>query len=131
MERYLSANKSFIYCLAEGCPSGQIRDTGVEGPIFRCAACGYRMCSAHEPVIPFHENEVCTQYSERIERERLEREAQGQAIQVRREQDEASVAEIGRSAVECPGCGSQIQKTSGCDHMTCKSRTRRIRFHGC
>ena len=78
------------------------------------------MCTAHNPVIPFHENEVCTQYTERIERERVEREARDEQARIRREQEEASVAEVGRSSVECPGCGAQIEKTDGCDHMTCK-----------
>jgi E3 ubiquitin-protein ligase RNF14 len=118
MRSFLSADANFLYCLAEGCPSGQIHDTGAEGPIFRCAACGYRMCTAHDPVIPFHENEVCTQYNERTEREKAEAE---EADRVRFQQEEASAAEVGRSSVECPGCGVQIQKTTGCDHMTCKS----------
>ena len=120
MRTFLNAETNFVYCLTEGCQSGQIHDTGVEGPIFRCAACGYRMCTAHDPVIPFHENEACTQYNERVELERVEREARDERVRVRREQDEASAAEAGRSSVECPGCGVQIQKIDGCDHMTCK-----------
>ncbi|CAG5166511.1 uncharacterized protein ALTATR162_LOCUS6935 [Alternaria atra] len=120
MRTFLNAETNFVYCLTEGCQSGQIHDTGVEGPIFRCAACGYRMCTAHDPVIPFHENEACTQYNERVELERVEREARDERVRVRREQDEASAAEAGRSSVECPGCGVQIQKIDGCDHMTCR-----------
>jgi hypothetical protein len=38
----------------------------------------------------------------------------------KREAEEASIAEVGRSSVECPGCGANIHKTAGCDHMTCK-----------
>ncbi|KAH6882466.1 hypothetical protein BKA58DRAFT_373374 [Alternaria rosae] len=128
MQSYLSTNKSFLCCLAEGCPSGQIHDTGVAGPIFRCAACGHRMCTAHNPIIPFHEDEVCTQYNERIERERLVREAQNEEVRLRREQEEASIAEVGKSSVECPGYGAQIQKTSGYDHMTCRWPGCRFQF---
>ncbi|KAF1835131.1 hypothetical protein BDW02DRAFT_496646, partial [Decorospora gaudefroyi] len=118
---YLSADTNFLYCLAAGCTSGQIHDTGVEGPIFRCVACGFRMCTAHEPVVAFHEGEACTQYTERVERERVERlTAKEEEARKRRQDDEASVAEVGRSSVECPGCGAFIQKTTGCDHMTCR-----------
>jgi hypothetical protein len=120
MRSLLSGEANFVYCQVEGCISGQIHDTGVEGPIFRCAACSFRMCTAHDPVIPFHEDEACSQYTERMDRERAEREAQEQNEKRRREQEEASVAEVGRSSMECPGCRVHIQKTSGCDHMTCK-----------
>jgi hypothetical protein len=120
MRSLLGAETNFQYCLAERCISSQIHDTGVEGPIFRCAACGCRMCTAHDPVIPFHEDEACSQYTERMDRERAEREAREQEARVRRQQEEASVAEVGRSSMECPGCGVNIHKTAGCDHMTCK-----------
>jgi hypothetical protein len=128
MRSLLSADKNFLYCHAEGCSSGQIHDTGVEGPIFRCAACGYRMCTAHDPIVPFHENEACTQYNERIaqeiaqaeEDEERERNQQEEEARIRRQHEAASAAEVAKSSVECPGCGVQIQKTKGCDHMTCK-----------
>ena len=117
----LSADEKFLYCLAEGCPSGQVHDTGIEGPIFRCAGCGFRMCTAHIPIIPFHENETCNTYTERMERERQEREArQEEDTRRKREDEEASAAEVKKNAVECPGCGVQIHKMAGCDHMTCK-----------
>lgn len=111
----LSADEKFLYCLAKGCPSGQIHDTGPEGPIFRCVNCGFRMCTAHTPVIPFHENETCKTYTERIAMETQERDARR-----KRKEEEASAAEVEKNAVECPGCGVRIQKMEGCDHMTCK-----------
>ncbi|CAN9302397.1 unnamed protein product [Alternaria alternata] len=88
------------------------------------------MCTAHDPVIPFHENEVCTQYNERMKREEAEMKArekeeervrtqQEEDMRVRRRQEEASAAKVAKSSVKCPGCGLQIQKISGCDHMTC------------
>ena len=128
MQRFLSADKDFLYCLTEGCSSGQIHDNGVEGPIFRCAACGHRMCTAHNPVVPFHENETCTQYNERIKHGTAEREAQEKESRLRGEQEEASAAEVSKSSVECPGCGVHIQKLSGCDHMTCKRVSRPFLF---
>lgn len=121
MRILLSSNNDFLYCLAKGCSSGQIHDTGVEGPIFRCAGCGFRMCIAHTPVIPFHENETCAMYTQRVERERQEKEArEEQDARRKREEEEASAAEVKKNAVECPGCGVQIHKMSGCDHITCK-----------
>ncbi|KAH7555580.1 hypothetical protein BM1_07203 [Bipolaris maydis] len=96
-------------CLDE-CRKLHIHDTstlGEQGPIFRCVGCGYRMCTAHTPIVPFHENETCAEYDKRIETEKEEEEA-------------ASVALLKEKAQKCPGCGSQIEKTTGCDRMTCK-----------
>jgi hypothetical protein len=86
------------------------------------------MCTAHDPIVPFHENEACTQYNERIaqeiaqaeEDEERERNQQEEEARIRRQHEAASAAEVAKSSVECPGCGVQIQKTKGCDHMTCK-----------
>jgi hypothetical protein len=98
--------------MAEGCSSGQIHDEGVEANIFRCVACGFRVYTVHN--IPFHEDETCADYDRRVQ---LEKEMEG----IQREQEAASLAEVQRCAVVCPGCQAPIQKTSGCDHMTCKS----------
>ncbi|KAJ5058517.1 hypothetical protein J3E72DRAFT_196926 [Bipolaris maydis] len=110
LRSFLSTQEDFVYCMAPGCSSGQIHDTstlGEQGPIFRCVGCGYRMCTAHTPIVPFHENETCAEYDKRIETEKEEEEA-------------ASVALLKEKAQKCPGCGSQIEKTTGCDRMTCK-----------
>ncbi|KAI8943264.1 hypothetical protein NX059_001284 [Plenodomus lindquistii] len=120
MRSYLSSEPNFTYCLAPTCTSGQIHDTGTAGPIFRCAACKFRMCTAHTPPVPFHEDESCTQYTERVERKRIATEAREAALRVRREQEQASAAEVTKTSVECPGCGIMISKTVGCDHMTCR-----------
>jgi hypothetical protein len=75
------------------------------------------VCTHHEPHVPFHEDETCAQFEERIARERAAREEEERK---RREDEAASVAEVANSSVECPGCGAHITKTAGCDHMTCK-----------
>jgi hypothetical protein len=113
----LSADKDFLYCLAAGCTSGQIHFDRTQSPIFRCAACGYRMCTAHVPLVAFHEGETCKEFERRLE---AEKNAQEEQARKRREQEEASVQAVKQRARECPGCGAQIEKVSGCDHMTCK-----------
>jgi len=122
MRAFLSNDASFRYCLAEGCKSGQVHDSGAEGNIFRCGACGFRVCTIHD--MTFHEGETCTQYDERLvreERERIEKQEQEDKDRKRRQEEEiASVAAVDKFARACPGCKRPIQKTSGCDHMTCE-----------
>jgi hypothetical protein len=78
----------------------------------RCNACGFRKCIRHER--EWHINENCTQYDKRVanfERVEAEREAVKKSLQV-----------IFDSTKMCPGrgCGWNIEKNKGCDHMTCK-----------
>ncbi|KAF2636008.1 hypothetical protein P280DRAFT_510790, partial [Massarina eburnea CBS 473.64] len=110
----LSNDASFRYCIADGCTFGQIHDSDNDGNIFRCGACGFRACVTHD--VPFHTDETCRQYDERMQREESERTEE---IGLRREQEAASLEVVGKTAVQCPGCGMNIQKTGGCDHMTC------------
>lgn len=122
MRSLLSNDSHFIYRLAAGCTSGQIHDTSLEGNIFCCAACAFRMCTAHTPPVAFHESETCAQYVARSDHERSERKAREKetAARLRRTQDDASAAAVKGLSVKCPGCGVNIQKSVGCDHMTCK-----------
>jgi hypothetical protein len=108
----LSAEANFRYCMAEGCISGQIHDEGVDANIFSCGACGFRVCTVHD--VPFHDDETCAQYDDRRQ---LEEEA---SAHIKRNQEAASLAEVQRCAIVCPGCRAPIQKNSGCDQMTCK-----------
>lgn len=109
---FLSADSEFLYCQSPGCSSGQMHDASTEGYIFRCTECGYRYCTSCK--VAFHTDETCTQYQERIAKEREEE------LRIQKEQEEASLAEVTRVSVACPGCGANIQKSYGCDHMTCK-----------
>ncbi|KAF1955577.1 hypothetical protein CC80DRAFT_369270, partial [Byssothecium circinans] len=116
IQSMLNKDAEFRYCMAEGCSYGHMHDSSAEGNIFRCNACGFRVCAIHN--VPFHTDETCDQYSERIQREN---EARAEELRVREEQEKASLAEVSRSSVVSPGpdCGRNIQKTAGCDHMTC------------
>ena len=59
-----------------------------------------------------HKGQTCAEYAVRGKLERLPKE----------EQDRLAEEVVRREAVKCPGtgCGANIQKTEGCDHMICK-----------
>ncbi|KAH9868355.1 hypothetical protein J1614_007427 [Plenodomus biglobosus] len=65
------------------------------------------------PGDPAHEGETCDEYECRTS-------AQQHAEQIA--QEEASLAAIAHFSKKCPGpgCGYNIEKNNGCDHMTCK-----------
>lgn len=109
LQETLCDDSAFRYCIARDCPYGQIHDQDA-GNIFICGSCGHRHCTTHH--ITFHDGESCEQYDERM---RLANLSQA-------EQEEASKKELEKNSKQCPGsnCGYWIQKTSGCDHMTCK-----------
>lgn len=117
MERYerfatrdaLSEIPGFKWCLNQECDHGQIHDDagGIE-PILTCEACRFKCCTACNRA--WHQDETCEQYTQRLA---------AQPGQV-----DASDAWVANNSRKCPGCQSPIQKTEGCDHMTC-TRCRR------
>ena len=103
----LNTISEFRWCISPaGCTSGQIHESGVEGPIFRCISCGFKACTVHERA--WHEGETCEEYDYRINPKRKKAE------------EEASTKLVKKIAKNCPGCEWRIEKISGCDHMTCK-----------
>jgi hypothetical protein len=112
LQEALRDDPAFRYCIARDCLYGQIHDQDA-GNIFICGSCGHRHCTTHH--ITFHDGESCEQYAERMRLANLSRA----------EQEKASKEELEKNSKQCPGpnCGYWIQKTSGCDHMTCKCCT--------
>ena len=102
----LNTISEFRWCISPlGCTSGQIHESGAEGPIFRCISCGFKACTAHERA--WHEGETCEEYDYRINPKK-------------KAEEEASAKLVEKIAKNCPGCEWRIEKISGCDHMTCK-----------
>jgi hypothetical protein len=103
----LNTISEFRWCISPaGCTSGQIHESGAEGPIFRCISCGFKACTVHERA--WHEGETCEEYDYRINPKKKKAE------------EEASTKLVEKIAKNCPGCEWRIEKISGCDHMTCK-----------
>lgn len=92
-----------------------MHDASADGNIFRCTECGHKHCTVCK--VTFHTAETCTQYQERI-KEEAERE---ERMKLAKKDEEASLAKVKSLSVKCPGCGANIQKIDGCDHMTCKT----------
>jgi hypothetical protein len=97
----------FRYCISPGCPFSQLHNAE-DGNIFICATCGFRSCINHN--VAFHTGETCETYDVRKKFENMS------VV----EQEDASLAVVAKQTKKCPGCGYNILKSTGCDHMTCK-----------
>lgn len=102
----LSEMDDFHRCLAPGCESGQIHETGEDGPIFTCYVCGFKACTTHQ--VAWHEGETCKEYEYRTDGS------------LKRAEEVATEQTKQRTTKTCPKCASPIEKNDGCDHMTCE-----------
>lgn len=100
---------NFRWC--GSCESGQIHESAVEGDVFTCISCGYRTCINHANTL--HESFSCQQYGTRLSRQRKRDE---------RVQEAVDREAINAFAKKCPRqqCSYYIEKSGGCDHITCK-----------
>jgi hypothetical protein len=75
-----------------------------DGNIFNCRACKARYCLSYE--VPFHEKQTCEDYQAAAER--------------RNEDEKRSLDTVKQVSRPCPGCGINLDKFAGCDHVTCE-----------
>jgi len=109
----LSAMSGFTWCVNSECDAGQFCTsigTAVSPKIVTCSSCGTKSCSFHS--VPWHEGLTCTQFDEK-----RRREVRKKATEKLTHSDKRYLRAHTKS---CPKCGIAIQKTEGCDHMTCK-----------
>lgn len=106
----ISTFPNFRWCSSPRCKSGQIHVSGTDGPIFRCIACGTKSCIIHHNV-PWHEGMTCKEYDNDYRRDPKKK----------KREEAASKKLMEESTKRCPGrnCGAPIEKSAGCDHMTC------------
>jgi hypothetical protein len=97
---------NFIMCLGPRCDSGQIHETGDDQPIMTCTTCHFKTCFTHK--MPWHSGQTCAEY-DAYRQERMDQEAASEKL-------------IASTTKKCPNprCGHGIEKSGGCDHMTCK-----------
>lgn len=113
------------WCLAPRCNAGQVHQPSLHtklklagngkkhkrtratdnDTICTCTECGAKACVPCDR--PFHEDETCVQFQQRIKKA---------------EHDEiASLKTIAEECKKCPFCTRNIERRGGCDQMTCKS----------
>ncbi|TDZ71581.1 E3 ubiquitin-protein ligase dbl4 [Colletotrichum trifolii] len=115
VQRCLSGDPDFRWCLNPGCGSGQIVDTtrcrssnahsavfAFQSNLFRCYACGFEMCYRHQKAWRAGGSAFCDECTSA------------------QQQDEATEAFLNDHTKQCPRCMVNIIKgRNGCFHMTC------------
>ncbi|KAI9719698.1 MAG: hypothetical protein M1828_006131 [Chrysothrix sp. TS-e1954] len=81
--------------------SGQLHSDDSE-PIFTCQECGTKACTVCN--VPWHPEQTCA-------------DRQLETVNDDELKSKRVLAKISKS---CPQCTAQIEKTGGCDHMTCR-----------
>ncbi|KAK3114672.1 hypothetical protein LTR53_006758, partial [Teratosphaeriaceae sp. CCFEE 6253] len=102
----LGSLHDFAWCLKPNCGNGQLNPEN--NNYMHCQHCHYKQCLKHN--VPWHTGETCDQYEYRTFGMQAE------------EEEKKTQAMLDEVSKKCPGdkCGWRIQKTDGCDHMTCK-----------
>jgi len=99
-ERFLRRDQNSLMRDCPKCNADQPGDP--ERPWMKCVKCGHGFCFEHANA---HPKEVtCAEYNAEL---------------AKNEAYKNSEDVIRRTAKKCPGCGTYIQKLSGCNHMTC------------
>ncbi|KAH8675961.1 hypothetical protein BX600DRAFT_190897 [Xylariales sp. PMI_506] len=101
VKAFIGSIHDFRWCLNPVCGAGQI----VRGDCskVRCLHCRAASCAHHN--LPWHSGETCEQYDKRTRHQRKSEKA-----------SEKKVKEITKP---CPHCRRNVNKYSGCDHITC------------
>ena len=100
--RTLEKLPGFVWC-GHGCGCGQIH-ANVDYSRVRCHACKKTTCYKHKRA--WHEGRTCDQYD----------------TDAMNSDEVALLQYLEGSGVRCPKCSQGIEKSSGCDHMTCKKQ---------
>ncbi|KAI0530420.1 hypothetical protein GGR58DRAFT_232450 [Xylaria digitata] len=97
----LEGIKGFRWCLNPNCDAGQIFPSECEKA--KCHACKQSSCVRHD--VPWHSGETCEEYDRRTRKQR--------------KSYKLSEKHVKETTKPCPGCKKNVNKYSGCDHITC------------
>ncbi|KAF8247150.1 hypothetical protein K440DRAFT_313126 [Wilcoxina mikolae CBS 423.85] len=106
--KYLQSLAEYRSCLGPDCPNGQLHEGGEESPIVCCWLCGFKQCFTHHMPWDEHSGKTCDEVEADIQK------------RIKVEGITKSEELIRRTSKICPGCKFDIEKTGGCEHMTCQ-----------
>ncbi|KAK6385294.1 hypothetical protein LTR65_009220 [Meristemomyces frigidus] len=98
------SDEEFRSCPSASCSWGCFLSTREDGNIFNCQECQFKYCVVCE--VRMHEGETCAVYQQRLK------------TQDKSKEDQLSANAIKKMSKPCPKCGVNIDKISGCDHIT-------------
>ncbi|KAL5638030.1 hypothetical protein ACGC1H_002335 [Rhizoctonia solani] len=101
-QRELERQPNFVWCQNTRCGRGQVHHKGDASPLVICHYCHSRSCFRHRAI--WHSGLTCDDYD---------------LVILHDEEIQASEDYIGKHTKQCPNCRRPIEKTTGCDHMTC------------
>ena len=99
-QREIEKMEEFIWCSNPSCHAGQLNEGGAMNTIVTCYHCRQKTCFIHK--VKWHEGMTCDEYTQSLDQDQ-----------------NTSRQWIVENCKKCPNCPYEIQKTDGCDHMTC------------
>ncbi|KAF1938647.1 hypothetical protein EJ02DRAFT_354090 [Clathrospora elynae] len=99
----LESTKNWTWCGLKSCKSGDVHDPRY--PKFCCKVCNKAHCITHN--VAWHKGETCSEYDYRKNK------------YLKRAEELATQKLMRDTTKKCPGCKRKVEKSYGCDHMTC------------
>lgn len=138
-KRNLDKDPTIIHCPVAACQAPVMKPTDVDqesgwGRLRQCSQCFFSFCAFcrrtwHGPITPCtiaHSEKLVLEYlaaeegsAERHTIEKRFGRANVQKLVLTYEEEKANKEWLHASTMECPGCQCHVEKSLGCNHMTC------------
>ena len=107
LKRYLEGHRESIFmCPTKGCENALEIPPGRSAEPFECPACRVHFCTACKQ--KWHQGMSCEDYAAQLEAN---------------PEDRKFLKLAAKSMKKCPNCSMYVQKSSGCNAMTCRCKT--------
>ena len=112
------SSSDYRKCASPNCAGGGWCNPEMES-FMTCSACGHRTCIACE--VTWHSEKTCEEHKEDVRTQTEEADAEIKAAAARIVAETQSAKYIQANSKACPNksCGYRIDRTTGCNHMTC------------
>jgi hypothetical protein len=111
------SNDDYRQCAHPNCTGGGFCDLETESFMI-CPACAQQTCIECNTV--WHSGKTCEKHKEELRIQKENKDVEVAAAHAAAEAKSAKYIEANSKACPNKNCGYRIQKTGGCDHMTCR-----------